>query len=242
MFLVFFKLFLHRQGMLKKSQFIFVFLFLLFSSCSFHFSNNNDLSIAVGNIVGNGISKTQKRVFQDFNALVVDGSIATIVTFDDRQRLSVSADENLVDHIKTEFKDGTLRIYADTSYTSSLPLFVSLYAKELRQISVSGSATSSVAGIKNDSLNIRIAGSGLVSLTGQTNHLDVEISGSGRLLANELLVQNAKVVVAGSATASVNPVIQLDAEVKGSGVILYVNTPAQLNQRVAGSGKILRAN
>ena len=92
---------------------------------------------------GNEISKT--RNVKDFNAIKVSSGINLYITMGNRETLKIEADEEDIDDIKTEVKNGTLHIYMkrrnswfNWGFDKTVKVFVTV--KNLEEIDASSGA------------------------------------------------------------------------------------------------------
>ena len=65
---------------------------------------------------GNGSIVTEDRTVDAFNKLKVGGSFRVVLTSDRTKEVSIKTDENLMDYIITEVKDGALIIKMKKNY------------------------------------------------------------------------------------------------------------------------------
>ena len=65
---------------------------------------------------GNGSIVTEDRSIDEFSKLKVSGSFRVVLTSDRTKELSIKTDENLMDYIITEVKDGSLIIKMKNNY------------------------------------------------------------------------------------------------------------------------------
>lgn len=86
-----------------------------------------------------------------------------------------------------------------------------------------------------------ISGSGEILLSGDCKELDVLLSGSGNLVAEDLEANEAKIKLIGSGECQIQVKDQLNATVTGSGNVHYKGDP-QVEERISGSGKVIRMN
>lgn len=104
------------------------------------------------------------------------------------------------------------------------------------EISGSGSIDLSVT-VKNSS-SFEVSGSGKTKVSGTANTAKVSISGSGKVLAAELEVTRCDVNITGSGDVEINVKDALDADINGSGTVLYKGNPSKVNGSSSGSGKV----
>ena len=83
-----------------------------------------------------------------------------------------------------------------------------------------------------------MSGSGDMDLSGKTNDLDVQVSGSGDIKAYDLDAEFVTAQVSGSADIKVTANQMLKARVSGSGDISYKGNPKKIETKTSGSGDI----
>ncbi|MBI1222627.1 MAG: hypothetical protein GC180_08495 [Bacteroidetes bacterium] len=108
----------------------------------------------------------------------------------------------------------------------------------LTRAEISGSGEINGSGIKSDqTLNIKISGSGKMEMSGEADNLDASISGSGKIAVFGLQTKNAYTQISGSGKVEVATSEYLEANISGSGSIIYDGNP-RLSTRISGSGRV----
>lgn len=103
---------------------------------------------------------------------------------------------------------------------------------------VSGSGTVSVNGTISGKADFKISGSGKVEASGSAESLNTDISGSGRVRGANLVVNTARIDISGSGDVEITVNKDLDAEISGSGTVLYKGNPSHVNSNASGSGSV----
>lgn len=103
---------------------------------------------------------------------------------------------------------------------------------------VSGSGTVSVNGAISGKADFEISGSGKVEASGSAESLNTDISGSGRVRGANLVVNTARIDISGSGDVEITVNKDLDAEISGSGTVLYKGNPSHVNSNASGSGSV----
>ncbi len=210
-------------------------------------------------VSGSGqVSKTQRQV-QGFKSVSLDVASTLEIIQGETEGLVIETDDNIAPLIETVVENGQLKIRAAQRFQSLKPtvLKLTLHARTLEQISISGSGDVIAQKLQSPTLDVRIAGSGDVRFAElQTDSLSVSISGAGDFLASgradtarysiagsgdiktsALASKNVKVSIAGSGDAAVWVGQTLTVSIAGSGDVSYYGDAA-LTQSVAGSGRI----
>ncbi|MBI1267355.1 MAG: hypothetical protein GC193_07995 [Cryomorphaceae bacterium] len=214
---------------------------------------------------GTGDAVAEKRTVETFETLEINGSINVSIRqalISDLNRIEVRAQENLIPHILTRIDGARLIIETDECINASVPIEVSITCTDLQRIFNNGSGNVvSTNTLKADDFDIENVGSGKMTLTLNVDDLDVENNGSGDIFlsgdAHELTLENdgsgsfdsfgmktfiAKVTNDGSGTVELRVKDELNAELNGSGNILYKGNPQEVNLKSNGSGNIQKAD
>ena len=191
---------------------------------------------------GNGSIVTEDRSIDEFSKLKVSGSFRVVLTSDRTKELSIKTDENLMDYIITEVKDGSLLIKMKKNYnlkpSNHKAIAVQVPLNSLREIALSGSGSiRSEEQIKTDQLIMKMSGSGkiIVGLTAD----DIEAVLLGSVKAKELKTEEGEFTVSESGRIETNVTEKIIAKVSGSGSIRYIGSPnLSRKTKVSGSGSI----
>lgn len=215
-----------------------------------------------GGVKGEGPVQTETRSVSDFHAISVQISGKIEVRISEQHSVKVQAQENLLPILKTEVRNGKLRIYFDKNVSYSKDLVVWVSAPAFDEFELAGSGQLEVFDpIQNDRLDLSIAGSGDIILPeaqvnkmqcniagsgdiqvgGRTTDVRFKIAGSGDIDAKNLVAEHADAKISGSGKVNCYANQTLDANVSGSGDIYY-SGPASVNSDVSGSGKIKRVD
>jgi len=220
-------------------------------------------NIGVRAIQGSGNLVTETRQVSDFDSIALSGSGQVIITQGGSESLSIETDDNVIEYVKSEVEDGTLKLGLVTGNqtgvniqsTSRLVFYVGV--DDLTRLStagsgeitadrietsrldlaVSGSGDIQIAEFSVSQVQANISGSGRIDLAGGANLQNVNISGSGTYQAGDLCGESVQVSVSGSGSATVCATETLDADVSGSGAVNYYGNPS-IHISDSGSGKI----
>jgi hypothetical protein len=192
-----------------------------------------------GGTEGSGVPATQAREVAAFESIDLAGSNNVVVHVGDQQSVVVNGDDNLVDRVTTEVQSGEL-VIGNTSGTFSTksPMSVEVTVPTLDALTLSGSGNVAVDGIEAESLEVSLPGSGTLTGSGTVTQLEVTVAGSGTIQFTRLVAQDVRALVSGSGSIFVTATASLDAEVTGSGAILYSGNPQEVTKSIAGTGAI----
>jgi hypothetical protein len=209
-------------------------------------------------VVGSGDIVTEDRRVSGFDSVDLSGTGEVIITQGDGESLTIETDDNVMEHITSEVRGGTLYLGTEPQ-TNVMPtrLIFTLGVDELKaadvsgsgsieaanletnnlELGVSGSGSVNVDSLTADRINIGISGSGDVQIAGEAPEQDIDISGSGNYRADDLLSETAVVSISGSGQATLWTTDSLDADVSGSGTVNYYGNPT-VSSSTSGSGSI----
>lgn len=200
-------------------------------------------SAAAETVNGSGVASQQTRAVAGTRAvsLAVPGHLEIVQG--DAESLALSGDDNVLPLVESVLENGRLRIrfrdQRSLRVHPKLPLKLTLTAKSLDAIAVAGSGDVRAPSLNVPKLNVSIAGSGDVNLTGRAETLEVSINGAGDVKAGRFEAERVNVSIAGSGEALVWASRALQASIAGSGDVRYIGE-ATVQQSIAGSGRVRR--
>ncbi len=214
-------------------------------------------------IKGNGKEVTIERSTADYEAISVSGWFDVDLVEGAEGNITLKGEENLLEYIITEVKDGKLVVkvkkgyYLQSSWSKG-SIYITIPVEQINSVSMSGSGdlvgktrlkandfSTSMSGsgdlsltVEATNMSVSVSGSGDMKLQGSTENLEVQISGSGDVHAYELIADNVNAQVSGSADIEVTANEMLKARVSGSGDISYRGNPKKIDSKTSGSGDI----
>ncbi len=206
--------------------------------------------------------KTEIRNVKDFNAIKVSAGIDLYLKMGETEEVKVVADEDIIDKVITEVKDGTLKIYMKQNngwnwgQTKSRKVYVSV--KELVELSASsGSDVNSENTLNGESLKVSASSGSDVNLdihyknfsvdassgsdakiTGKTKNLEAEASSGSDIKAQDLESVICKVSVSSGSDATVNVSDELYAKASSGGDVHYYGNPQIKNIDESSGGDV----
>lgn len=217
---------------------------------------------------GSGTSKREERDLGSFSALEARGSVEVEIVPGGTGPAVVEADDNLLEYLKTEVEDDTLRIWLDSDAVgggvtgfqvqspmrATVPISGSLSSiaahgssrvkvrssleTEELELKTRGSSMLDVA-VVADSVVCSVQGSGKLSVHGAADRCKAKVQGSGELEAAGLQTRTCKVKLSGSGSASVQASERIRADVSGSGIV-RCRGDAEVDASTSGSGRVVR--
>jgi hypothetical protein len=188
---------------------------------------------------GSNVSATQTRAVQDFHAIRIEGSCDVNATVGGAQSVAITADDNLIDDLVTEVKDGvlviTMRDGANDNFRVGPKAAISV--PSLDSLMIEGSGDAVVTGVSGENFKAHIEGSGDMRVSGKATKLELGIEGSGDADLSGLDSRDVSVSIDGSGDARVRCSGSLNASVSGSGDIGYIGSP-HTSISISGSGDV----
>jgi len=189
-------------------------------------------------VKGSGIMKTEKRSLAPFDSLEVSCNGSIQAHTQGQEGLEISGDDNIIPLITTEVNNGILYIRSSKEYNSRDNLVIIVSAPDLKKFVFSGAGKANLSNVKNDRVEITLAGAGSLTASGETKEADIKLSGAGSVDTKNLHAVNAKVNSTGIGSVEIYVTGQLDAKTSGIGEINYYGSPKIVNRRAGGVGKI----
>jgi hypothetical protein len=208
-------------------------------------------------IRGNGNVSTSERALTGFQKVDVKGSFEVIIIKSNNFNVKIESDENLIENIKTEVKEGKLLISNTKSICGSKDLKITVYMPELNSISCSGasvvksnddfesekfeiksSGASEISAKINAKLLVsKFSGASSVKLRGKADTHAVESTGASSLKATELEVNNYAIDSRGASDCKINVIKELAVTSSGASDIKYIGDP-KVSKSVKGASNI----
>lgn len=209
-------------------------------------------------IDGEGATVEQTLDVRSFEGIKLTMNADVYLTKGSSQSVRISAQQNIIDLIKTDVEDGVWRISPEENIDDHSQIKIYITAASLNYVGLSGSGDIRTEGLftGNDQVKLAVSGSGDISfnttaqtveaavsgsgdieLEGSARSLTVRISGSGDIDAYNFETTNCEVKVSGSGGAKVHADSNLDVRVSGSGDVYYRGNP-NVNSRISGSGDL----
>ena len=188
-----------------------------------------------------GPTTTQNRDVAAFTRVENDDSVDVQLSVGDAQHVRVRAGEKVIGKVKTEVRDGTLRVRFPHHGIGGDRVVAEATVPSLTSVESTGSGDTVVEHLKADAFDVRSDGSGNVVLDGEVGRLGVDVSDSGDADLAGLRAGSAKVSSSGSGNVDVRASKALDVDMDGSGDVRYHGNPS-LNKSDDGSGDLKRAD
>ena len=226
-----------------------VILAFLASSCNFDINFGNGKK-------GNGVVVEETRnISEDFTAVSAAEGLDVFVTQDNDFSISVEADENVIDLIATDIKDGRLRIHTTENIgRATKKIYVSL--PQIDKLSTSSGADLIAQNViradkleldasSGSDLHVELSASEVdadassgadIKLSGRAEMLYVDASSGADIRARELAVKKCNAEASSGSDISVNVSESLIADASSGADISYTgDASVQKKKSVSGS-------
>lgn len=225
---------------------------ILFVSCTM---NLGGLKKVDGN--GNVVEKT-RPVSSEFTSVVASNGLDVILIQGPTSEIKVAADANLHEHIKTEIKDGELKIFTDVNLRNTEAKKVYVQLPKLNSLeSSSGASVSSKNIFESSSMDISSSSGSEIDIkvnattvncqsssgselrvSGKADRLETKSSSGSSIDASNLNVANAFADSSSGSSIEVNATETLTAEASSGSSITYENEPKTLHKKASSGGSI----
>lgn len=197
---------------------------------------------ALAAVQGSGVVIPETRAVDSFHAIEIGGSAEVFLTSSETPSLVIECDDNLLPHIVSEVRDGTLQLgFERGSWSPSQTTVYRIGHGALDRIALSGSVRLHGGELTSDSLVLEQSGSSKVDFTLLSiDRLKLRTSGSGNLDVGYLESRELDYSVSGSGRLEVaqGEVDTVAASISGSGRMTMPSVRVrQMDFRCSGSGK-----
>jgi hypothetical protein len=191
-----------------------------------------------GGVKGSGVERREVRDVAPFHEIRVAGMVRTEVARNGAHSVTVIGDDNLLEHVETEVRDGVLSIRAEGQLRPRAGLKVQVSAPELDALATSGATKTSVTGIDADRFRLEANGTAKTILSGRCRDATMALSGAGKLDARDFACDNVELSVYGAGKASVCATSSLAARIGGAGKIECYGHSDKVTKDISGAGKV----
>lgn len=194
-------------------------------------------------LTANGDRITDIRTLNEFTSLHISGANPVHVTYGNEYKVVLKGSSNLIPYFKTTLDGKRLNLsYKDANVRhDDIEIFVTMPLIKGASLSGSGSLDIDGSFAAVDEFDLAISGSGDISVNQllTVSHIDIDISGSGKVFFQKALAKEADIEISGSGDVHLQVADYLKARISGSGEIYYKGNP-QLDTKITGSGKLIK--
>ncbi len=203
----------------------------------------------------------ETRTYEAFSSIDVSDNIEVELTSDSVKQFVVNAPEKVLSQVKTEVKDGRLRIYTD-KFLLNYPVKVTVSVDSLYELEASGASRVTtrsrintpwfkmdLSGASQAKLDIDVTGKADIELSGASyaelngagGEIAVDANGASKLKAEQFRTKNALIESSGAAHVEVYATESVDADASGAGEIDITGNPKTI-KRSENMGASVKVN
>ena len=196
---------------------------------------------------GNGVSGEGKKVtktldIDDFTGIGVSIGAEVHLRQGNKQKVEIKAQQNIIDLIDRDVRNGKWKVRLEKGTNlkrhDGIDVYITLPMIDELSVAGAGSITGETDFKNVDDLEVSIAGSGEVTLSGSGEDLEISIAGSGDVELADFKVDDCEVSIAGSGDCEINVTGSLQVSIAGSGDVKYKGDPDKVKSSIAGSGDV----
>ena len=192
----------------------------------------------IGKEKGSGRMATEVRELRDFSSVNVSSVFQVEITAQSEFHVEVEADDNLLQYIETDVRNGELHISLDKGVKTSNPMRVRIGVPNIERLEASGATKVFISNLKNSKMEVDTSGASKIELSGETSQLIVDVSGASKIDAAELKAIDAVVDASGASRVNVNVSGELNSEASGASNISYAGNPTNVIKRTSGASSV----
>lgn len=195
-------------------------------------------NIDFGRVKGSGNIVTDRREVAKFSSIEVSGAFIVEAVAQKESSVEVEGDDNLLQYIRTEVRDGRLEVSSEKSFSTGGRIKIRISAPNIENVDLSGASTLTLADVKNESLRLESSGASKIRISGETGKFDVEMRGASKLDASDLKATDVSVDSSGASTANVFVSGELRADLSGASRVNYSGSPKNVVKEVSGASSV----
>ena len=200
------------------------------------------LSCSKETIVGSGNLVSEEREVSSFGRISNDGIIDLDFTLGDTDFVQITADDNIIDKVRTRVVNGELLLDLDGDSFRDIQVKATITGTRLKGFRNTGTGNAVVRSITGeDNFTLFNSGTGNIELGGDAVSLMLENEGSGDIKAFNLVVQEADITLIGSGNCELTCTDAMNVYIEGSGNVYYKGNPS-IQVQVEGSGEVIDSN
>ena len=190
---------------------------------------------------GVGRVEIENRTLASFENVHLS-SVVNAMIFESRsQTVSVIAGANILDLVTTEVRENTLYVNVENGDFEGTAVTIEIGIPSMASLTTDGTNSVDLLGITTNFLEANLQGEGHIFISGETDELIVNSTGSTDFDGFGFLAKTCKVSHSGTGKISVSVGSSLFGTLTSSGDIVYQGSP-QIEIDVTGRGRIIDAN
>ena len=238
---------------MKKAAFLFIAMTVTLGSCIIDGWNSG--------ISGNGNVIEEDRNITDFSGVHVSSGIDVFLSEGNEFKVTVEADENLMDVILTELNGDMLVVKTDrVNIRRAKSKKVHVTLPELTELKISSagdcegqtpftcddlqigisSAGDLTLEVEANTIDLGISSSGDARIAGSTDYLNASLSSAGDLSAFDLIAKKVEVDVSSAGDAQVHATEEISMSASSAGSVYYRGDAKVTHSRSSSAGNIVK--
>ncbi len=186
---------------------------------------------------GSGRLKTETRNVSEFHKIVIGGSTEAEVRVGPKASLEITADDNLLSHIRTRVEDGALVIDHEGSFSSEHQTRAVITVPSLTAIEISGAGQINVKDVHSKELSVELSGASRITATGTADEINLSASGASKADFSSLSAKKATVDGTGASKLTVNASGEISGDLSGASHLRYSGHP-QVHVDTSGASSV----
>jgi hypothetical protein len=207
-------------------------------------------------ITGSGTLVTKDIPVAEFQKIDAGGAFTLDVTQGDKPSLTVTADDNLWDHLNAEVRDGVLHLDTKPGSYRNAHFRAKIVTTKLDALTLSGASRAALHGIDQKSaplgislsgasdvegdvragdLTLGLSGASHATLTGSADALHIDASGASHASLEKLTGNTAQANLSGASDVTVNASKNLDYDLSGASHLSYAGSPTIDRAQTSGA-------
>jgi len=202
------------------------------------------LSSCTKDIVGSQQILTEERTVNDFEHIQVEGPVEVQVLFGESHKITVQADDNLMEHLNTTVNGNTLLVDLNLKKDvyENITLKVQIVMPNLKSVAHNAVENMKIVGFEDlTEIAITQSGIGNITMDGSSQKLLLNKNGVGKFNGFNFVTENSEVQQDGIGDVHLSVNAMLTGQLTGTGDIQFKGNPA-IDLPVTGFGKIVDAN
>jgi hypothetical protein len=209
-------------------------------------------------IKGNGHVTTEYREVGDFDEVKVSTGMKVVLVQSDKNLITVEADENLHEVIKTELKRDELNIFSEERIKKAKKLLITVEFNRIEKLTSSSGAMVSTddlihlkdfstkassgsqqnLGVNAQNLQARASSGSHIKLNGKAEKVDLKASSGAHIKGSGLVTEDCFADVSSGAHIYIDVTNEFEGEASSGGHIYYSGSPSTVSINESSGGNI----
>lgn len=212
----------------------------------------------MANINGGGNLVKEERNLSGFHSISVHNAIHLFIQQGNTEKVTVEAEEDIMDHLYTEVSAGVLKIGVKGRVINTGEMNVYVTLKELKSLEAgsaskvqcegkieagelkvsSGSASSVRMDLKCDKLNVRSGSAAKIRISGSAQVVSIESSSAASVDMSGFKAEKGDIEASSAGSVKVQITREVEAKASSAGHISITGNPASRNSTSSSGGSV----